>query len=85
MYNELINKEKVISVIGLGYVGLPLALAFAKKFKVIGFDINKERVEMMKNKIREEGKTSEFRLINFRKKFSPLVYEKKKMTCLFNI
>jgi UDP-N-acetyl-D-galactosamine dehydrogenase len=51
MYNELVNKEKKIAVIGLGYVGLPLALAFAKKFSVIGFDINEARVEMMKNGI----------------------------------
>ena len=38
----------IISVTGLGYVGLPLALEFAKKYKVIGFDINKERVALMK-------------------------------------
>lgn len=48
MYNELVKKEKAISMIGLGYVGLPLALALAKKFRVIGFDINEGRVEMMK-------------------------------------
>ncbi|MDF1868646.1 MAG: nucleotide sugar dehydrogenase [Saprospiraceae bacterium] len=51
MYKELINKEKKIAVIGLGYVGLPLALVFAKKFSVIGFDISEPRVEMMKNGI----------------------------------
>lgn len=51
MYNSLINKEKKIAVIGLGYVGLPLALVFARKFSVIGFDINESRVEMMKNNI----------------------------------
>ncbi len=51
MYNELVNKEKAISVIGLGYVGLPLALALAKKFRVIGFDISKERVGMMRQGI----------------------------------
>lgn len=51
MLTELENKEKSISVIGLGYVGLPLALEFAKKYRVIGFDINEERVEMMKNKV----------------------------------
>lgn len=51
MFQELTQKEKKISVIGLGYVGLPLALAFAKKFSVIGFDINEARIEMMKNKI----------------------------------
>ncbi|MEM6965647.1 MAG: nucleotide sugar dehydrogenase [Bacteroidota bacterium] len=48
MYQELIEKKKKISVIGLGYVGLPLALEFAKKFSVIGFDINQPRVELMK-------------------------------------
>lgn len=51
MYNELVKKEKKIAVIGLGYVGLPLALVFAKKFSVIGFDINEARVEMMRKGI----------------------------------
>ncbi|MEM9261625.1 MAG: nucleotide sugar dehydrogenase, partial [Bacteroidota bacterium] len=45
---DLRNKRKAISVIGLGYVGLPLALELAKKFRVIGFDISAERVQMMK-------------------------------------
>ena len=48
MYQELLNKKKKISLIGLGYVGLPIALEFAKDFDVIGFDINEARVEMMK-------------------------------------
>src|SRR6478735_10512330 len=51
MYQDLINKKKKLAVIGLGYVGLPIALEFAKKIKVIGFDINAQRVEMMRNKI----------------------------------
>ena len=51
MITELKNKTKLISVTGLGYVGLPLALEFARHFKVIGFDINKERVELMKQGI----------------------------------
>ena len=51
MYQELLKKEKKLAVIGLGYVGLPIALEFAKKIKVIGFDINAKRVEMMRNKI----------------------------------
>lgn len=38
-----------MAVIGLGYVGLPIALEFARKIKVIGFDINPDRIEMMKN------------------------------------
>ncbi|PHK97493.1 UDP-N-acetyl-D-galactosamine dehydrogenase [Neolewinella marina] len=45
------NKEKAISVVGLGYVGLPLALELAKKFRVIGFDISASRVEMMRNAV----------------------------------
>jgi UDP-N-acetyl-D-galactosamine dehydrogenase len=51
MYNQLINKETKLSVIGLGYVGLPIALEFAKKIKVVGFDIKPERVELMKKGI----------------------------------
>jgi UDP-N-acetyl-D-galactosamine dehydrogenase len=51
IYNKLVSKEETLAVLGLGYVGLPIALAFAKKIKVLGFDINAERVEMMKNKI----------------------------------
>ncbi len=40
-----------MAVIGLGYVGLPIALEFARKISVIGFDIKAERVEMMKNRL----------------------------------
>ena len=51
MITEIKNKNAKIAVIGLGYVGLPIALAFAKKTKVVGFDINEERVKMMQNNI----------------------------------
>ena len=51
MYNQLINKKTKLSVIGLGYVGLPIALEFAKRIKVVGFDIKPERVELMKKGI----------------------------------
>ena len=47
MYKDIIEKKAPVAVIGLGYVGLPIALAFAKKIKVIGFDINAKRVAMM--------------------------------------
>ena len=43
------NNQKKIAIIGLGYVGLPLAIEFAKKYEVTGFDINKERVEELQN------------------------------------
>lgn len=51
MYQELIQKKAKLAVIGLGYVGLPIALEFAKKITVIGFDINQKRVDMMKSGI----------------------------------
>jgi len=51
MYTRILKKEARISLIGLGYVGLPIALEFAKKAKVIGFDIKEERVELMKTGI----------------------------------
>jgi UDP-N-acetyl-D-galactosamine dehydrogenase len=48
MYQNLVDKKAKLAVIGLGYVGLPIALEFAKKISVIGFDISAKRVEMMK-------------------------------------
>ncbi len=51
MFNKLTKKETKLSVIGLGYVGLPIALEFAKQIKVIGFDIKPERIELMKKGI----------------------------------
>lgn len=51
MIKDLKSKEVKLGVIGLGYVGLPIALEFARKFQVVGFDINQERVEMMREGI----------------------------------
>lgn len=48
---QLLNKETKLAVIGLGYVGLPIALAFAKKISVVGFDMNAERINMLNNSI----------------------------------
>ena len=50
IYQKLINKEAKLSLVGLGYVGLPIALEFAKHISVVGFDISDERVAMMKKK-----------------------------------
>jgi UDP-N-acetyl-D-galactosamine dehydrogenase len=49
MYQDLVDKKAKLAVIGLGYVGLPIALEFARKIGVIGFDINPKRIEMMKS------------------------------------
>ena len=48
IYKRLLNKETKLSLIGLGYVGLPIALEFAKHISVIGFDVSDERVALMK-------------------------------------
>ncbi len=55
MYQQLLEKKTSLAVIGLGYVGLPIALAFAKKLKVVGFDINPQRVAMMQNCVDPSG------------------------------
>jgi len=62
LYEQLLNKQEKLSVVGLGYVGLPIALAFARKISVIGFDIHAGRVEMMKKGIdpSEELSSEEF-------------------------
>ena len=51
MYQDIVNKKAKLAVIGLGYVGLPIALEFARKVSVIGFDINEKRIAMMKEGI----------------------------------
>ena len=51
MFSKIVKKESTVALIGLGYVGLPIALAFAKKVKVIGFDINEKRVGLMRKGI----------------------------------
>jgi UDP-N-acetyl-D-galactosamine dehydrogenase len=51
MYNQLVEKKAKLAVIGLGYVGLPIALEFAKKLSVIGFDINEQRIAQMQKGI----------------------------------
>jgi len=51
MLDKLIEKKENIAVIGLGYVGLPIALEFAKKMSVIGYDIREDRIKLMKDHI----------------------------------
>ena len=50
-FDRLLKGEETLAVIGLGYVGLPIALAFARKIKVLGFDINQERAALMRQGI----------------------------------
>ncbi len=51
LYDKLVSKQEKLAVIGLGYVGLPIAVEFAKKISVIGFDIKPDRVELIKKGI----------------------------------
>lgn len=59
MYNQLISKKIKMAVVGLGYVGLPLALEFAKHFSVIGYDINQRNLKLLQSKIDPSGELSE--------------------------
>lgn len=49
LYDRLVNRNEKITLIGLGYVGMPIAVAFAKKVDVIGFDVNSEKINQYKN------------------------------------
>jgi len=58
------NKQPKIAVVGLGYVGLPLAVSFAKHFKVFGFDINPQRIEELKKGIDRTGEVESEQILN---------------------
>ena len=51
LYSELIEKKEKLAVVGLGYVGMPIAVEFAKHVKVIGFNHNENRIQQYKNGI----------------------------------
>ena len=51
LYEKIVNREEKLSLVGLGYVGMPIAVAFAKKVDVIGFDTNSAKIELYKNGI----------------------------------
>ncbi|MBQ3593114.1 MAG: nucleotide sugar dehydrogenase, partial [Clostridia bacterium] len=51
LYEKILNREEKISLVGLGYVGMPIAVAFAKKADVIGFDLNSKKIQLYKEGI----------------------------------
>jgi UDP-N-acetyl-D-galactosamine dehydrogenase len=51
LYEEILNKQEKVSLIGLGYVGMPIAVSFSKKVDVIGFDVNQTKISLYKNGI----------------------------------
>ena len=48
LHNQLVDKQEKLSLVGLGYVGMPIAVAFAKKINVIGFDLNAKKIALYK-------------------------------------
>ena len=46
LYEKIVSGEEKVSLVGLGYVGMPIAVAFAKKIKVVGFDLNEKKIQM---------------------------------------
>ena len=59
LYEKIVNKEEKVSLVGLGYVGMPIAVAFAKKVDVIGFDLNREKIEIYKSGIDPTGEVGD--------------------------
>ncbi|MEG1848714.1 MAG: nucleotide sugar dehydrogenase [Lachnospiraceae bacterium] len=55
LYEKIVNGEEKISLVGLGYVGMPIAVAFAKKVKVVGFDLNVEKISLYQQGIDPTG------------------------------
>lgn len=51
LYEKILNREEKVSIVGLGYVGMPIAVAFARKIDVIGFDYNEEKIALYKKGI----------------------------------
>ena len=51
LYEKIVSGEEKLSLVGLGYVGMPIAVAFARKIKVVGFDLNEKKIELYKNGI----------------------------------
>ena len=59
LYSKIVDKKEKISVVGLGYVGMPIAVAFSRKTDVIGFDLNKEKVELYKKGVDPTGEVGD--------------------------
>lgn len=51
LYEKLVSGDEKLALVGLGYVGMPIAVAFSKKVKVVGFDLNAKKIELYKNGI----------------------------------
>lgn len=77
LINKIQNHSLAIGVVGLGYVGLPLAVEFGKKFKTLGFDINQQRIDQLKRGVDQTLECSEEQLLN-----SPQLSFSSDLACL---
>ena len=64
IYKDLINRKSKMAVIGLGYVGMPIAIAFANKIDVIGFDIDEEKIKLYKSGIDPTNEVGNYKIKN---------------------
>lgn len=82
-YDYLINNETKLSLVGLGYVGMPIAVAFSKKINVVGYDLNEHKIEMYKNGIDPTNEVGNDAIKNCKVEFTS--DESKLKECLFHI
>lgn len=82
-YENLINNETKLSLVGLGYVGMPIAVAFSKKINVVGYDLNEHKIEMYKNGIDPTNEVGNDAIKNCKVEFTS--DESKLKECLFHI
>ena len=82
-YEYLINNETKLSLVGLGYVGMPIAVAFSKKINVVGYDLNEHKIKMYKNGIDPTNEVGNDTIKNCKVEFTS--DESKLKECLFHI
>jgi UDP-N-acetyl-D-galactosamine dehydrogenase len=83
LYQKIINRQEKISLVGLGYVGMPIAIAFAKKAEVIGFDVNTAKIELYKSGIDPTNEVGNEAILNTTVEFTS--DEKKLREAKFHI
>ncbi|WP_026491732.1 nucleotide sugar dehydrogenase [Butyrivibrio sp. XPD2002] len=83
LYEKLLSGEEKLSLVGLGYVGMPIAVAFAKKIKVVGYDFNAEKVELYKNGIDPTREVGDAAIKETAVEFT--AYPEKLKECRFHI
>ena len=71
LYEKIVKGEEKLSLVGLGYVGMPIAVAFARKIKVVGFDLNEEKIKLYKSGI-DQKKPNSISL-RYRRPLSPII------------